>query len=179
MINAEVLSESEIEEYSEIIAVLRDYQRYTNLYHLHFCNSVKGEFVYDPEREERNKTFYTGWPERKQVIIARIKKDNYFVRNGKIGDKKELRKKDTKFQELRVYYELRDKFVAIESVIVRQSPHATLEGHIAMLKKRRDELEEKSLAVGIDEVERKSQKVVEEAKTEISILSTDNQKTKH
>lgn len=179
MINAEVLSESEIEEYAEIVAVLRDYQRYTNLYHLHFCGSVKGEFVYDPEREERNNAFYAGWPERKQVIIARIKKDNYFVRNGKIGDKKELRKKDTKFQELRVYYELRDKFAALESVLARQASGSSLDQHIEMLRKRRDALEAKSLEVDMADIETKSEKAIQEAKSEISTLSSESQKTKN
>ena len=117
MITLMSLTEEERDEYAEIVAVIADYQKYINLHHLHCCKMEGDSWVFVPEMEERNKIFYEGWPERKKKIIARIKADKYFVRNGKIGDKKELRKKDAKYEDLTVYYSLQRKFFALQGIL--------------------------------------------------------------
>lgn len=173
------LNESETEEYEELVAVLSDYQRFLNLYHIYFCKasqSGSSEWVFIPESEERNQTFYAGWPERKEKILARIKANKYFVRNGRIGDKKELRTKDAKYQDLAVFYELKKKFEALETVLV-QTKSSTLSAHISMLRKRRAELEQKTLIQTLSEKEVDAEKLVADAKTEMQTLNQEKQKT--
>ena len=178
MITLMSLTEEERDEYAEIVAVIADYQKYINLHHLHCCKMEGDSWVFVPEMEERNKIFYEGWPERKKKIIARIKADKYFVRNGKIGDKKELRKKDAKYEDLTVYYSLKSKFFALEKIL-SQNSNVSLVAHINALRQRRAELEEKTITTSLAGVERASKEKLSETVVEMTTLIPEKPKTKN
>lgn len=126
------------EEYSKIYLILEDYEKYINLFNKYFChkksNSGVGtiEFVFSERLAEENVAFLENWPQREQKIRARIKKNKYMSRGGKISDEKELRISSRKFVDLNLYFDLDEEFSKIENI----------EDYIKNLKIRKEKIEE-------------------------------------
>ena len=135
-------------EYAELCEIVENYDKFMYLYTLHFCKKLEnGSYEFSEERAERNATFMQGWNEKQTKLENRIAKDKYFVRNGRIGDEKELRYGRRRFAELTTYCKLEKEFAELEArlVDISQSPESDLKFYIDELRSRKEAIENEEI----------------------------------
>ena len=124
-------------EYASIYLVLENYEKYQLLFNRYFCyKKVSSEnndeqFVYSQRLATENLTFLENWLEREKKIRARLKKNKYMSRGGKISDERELKDSSRKFAELNLYFDLDKEFSQIENI----------DEYIKKLKDRKEKIE--------------------------------------
>lgn len=141
-------------EYIELRAVISDYNKYVWLNKKHYCiksyiNEQDPEFreavyTYSADLAQKNTEFMAKWPEKKAKIVARLKKDRYFARGGKISDKRTLKDGEIRFSELSDYVDLKQKFDTLYRMLAGGpvGHSRLLENHIESLKARVKQLED-------------------------------------
>lgn len=145
---------SQSPEYIELRAVISDYNKYVWLNKKHYCiksyineeyPEIKEEvYTYSADLAQRNSDFMERWPEKKAKIIARLKKDRYFARGGKISDKRTLKDGEVRFSELSDYVDLKQKFDTLYRMLAGGPVGRSrlLEDHIESLQARVKQLED-------------------------------------
>ncbi len=103
-------------EYDELCGKIARFSRFRELYERYLCYKVldkttgADKFVFAEKRAQENAEFLQNWQDKKAKILARVKKNCYKVKNGKISDLKQLKKGDRKLEELTELLNLENEF---------------------------------------------------------------------
>lgn len=123
----------------EIQEIAENYGMFKSLHDKYFMRFVKYKdggtaYVYDESRAKAHAEFVATWPQKKEKIIARIKKGDYKFSggSGRARDKKEIAEKDVRYAALTLYYELAEKLEGYTKLIPEGE---TIESFLASVSK--------------------------------------------
>ena len=130
-------------DYKEISKIIYAYEEFLHLKNVYFSSHENKND--DKSIQEKNIEFIQTWPEKKAKIKARMKKNNYFSKGGRIGDEKTLRKGDAKYYELLSYFSLEKDFTEIAKSLTSnpEEYEVALEEYIKQLKTPKHDKEQK------------------------------------
>lgn len=141
-------------EYDEINEVIADYETCLSIQEKYFSdeswiNEHDPEFRdvthdYNPEKAKKCAEFILNWETKREKIVARMKKNSYFTKAGRMKDSSDLKCGDRKFDDLLLFSELNEKFEALGKAIQPNASivDAIVNEHIRELYKKRKLIED-------------------------------------
>ncbi|MBQ7917816.1 MAG: hypothetical protein IJ310_03255 [Clostridia bacterium] len=143
-------------EFVEISSIIRDYEKCVWLQKKYFCrqewiNEEDPEFreayyVYDSKLADENKKFMSQWPEKKEKLAARLKKNRFLTSGGRKRVEDDLKYGEVMFGELSDFYATNEKFNKLEEILkangARSLSGNILGDHIREMYKKRQQIVE-------------------------------------
>ncbi len=113
-------------EYEDLISALERVDSYVDYHNRFFCvqKTVRGvdgsvqDFYYEfsQKRAEETESFYNGWFDKKAKTQARLKKNKYMSKGGRIADIKTLKTGDVKYAQIKDYFALKPSFDKLDAM---------------------------------------------------------------